>query len=85
MGAPDIAASARLPAPVLVLGGAGFIGRHVVDAIVARGRDVIVGTRHPRRRSNDAPGLHCREVHLDRLLDPAAMTEPGLGGTPSGG
>lgn len=75
MGAPGIAAPARLPAPILVLGGAGFIGRHVVDALVARGRDVIVGTRHPWRRSRDTHGLACREVHLDRLLDPAAWDD----------
>lgn len=75
MGAPGIAAPARFPAPVLVLGGAGFIGRHVVDALVARGRDVIVGTRHPRRRMHDTHGLACREVHLDRLLDPAAWDD----------
>lgn len=75
MGAPDIAAPARLPAPVLVLGGAGFIGRHVVDALVARGCDVIVGTRHPRRRMHDTRRRICREVHLDRLLDPAAWDD----------
>ena len=63
------------PVPVLVLGGAGFIGRHVVDALVARGRTVIVGTRHPRRRSHDNPTLAYREVHLDRLLAAGAWTE----------
>ena len=32
-------------------------------------------------RSNGA----WRRTDLDRLLDPAAMTEPGLGGGPAGG
>ena len=36
---------------VLVLGGRGFIGRHVVDALERRGHDVVVGTRHAGRRS----------------------------------
>ena len=34
---------------VLVLGGAGFIGRHVVAALMARGHEAIVGTRDPGR------------------------------------
>jgi NADH dehydrogenase len=35
---------------VLVLGGAGFIGRHACAALLARGHAVLVGTRKPRRR-----------------------------------
>ena len=67
--------SEALPAPVLVLGGAGFIGRHVVQALAARGRHVIVGTRHPRRRQHDNPAFEYREVHLDRLLDADAWDD----------
>lgn len=56
---------------VLVLGGAGFIGRHVVAALLARGALPIVGSRHPRRRAArlpDAPAW--REAHVERLLAP---------------
>jgi uncharacterized protein YbjT (DUF2867 family) len=69
MGALDGNSPKPAPVSVLVLGGAGFIGRHVVEALVARGRSVIVGTRHPRRRSHEHPTRAHREVHLDRLLD----------------
>ena len=34
---------------VLVLGGRGFIGRHVVAALIDAGRDVVVGSREPAR------------------------------------
>jgi NADH dehydrogenase len=37
---------------VLVIGGAGFIGRSVVAALTACGADVVVGTRRPSRRSS---------------------------------
>lgn len=73
MGALGIDSTA--PAPVLILGGAGFIGRHVVDALMARGHTVIVGTRHPRRRSHDNPALVYRELHLDRLLHADAWAD----------
>ena len=63
---------------VLVLGGAGFIGRHVAGALAARGHDVIIGSRHPSRAARRLPAeLHdCerREAHLERLLSPEAWT-----------
>jgi uncharacterized protein YbjT (DUF2867 family) len=71
----DRSTRAPFPAPVLILGGAGFIGRHVVDALVARGQTVIVGTRRPRRRSHDNPARVYRELHLDRLLDADAWAD----------
>jgi uncharacterized protein YbjT (DUF2867 family) len=59
---------------VLVLGGAGFIGRHAVAALVARGHAVTVASRHPDRadRRLDAAGRACprRQARLERLLAP---------------
>lgn len=72
--APAVPATTA-PAPVLILGGAGFIGRHVVQALIARGQSVIVGTRHPRRRSHHNPSFAYREVRLDRLLDADAWAD----------
>lgn len=77
MGALDGDRDQQKPAsaPILILGGAGFIGRHVVDALIARGRRVIIGTRHPRRRSQRNPDLAYREVHLDHLLDAGSWAD----------
>lgn len=59
---------------VLVLGGAGFIGRHVAEALAGRGHRVVVGSRHPWRAERRLPralhGCERREVHLERLLTP---------------
>lgn len=56
---------------VMVLGGTGFIGRHAVLALLARGHRVIVGTRSPKRaaRKLPAPALGCdrRELHFESL------------------
>lgn len=55
---------------VLVLGGTGFIGRHVVAELLARGRRVAVGTRRPGRaprRLAAAARCECREVRFERL------------------
>jgi len=61
-------------ATVLVLGGAGFIGRHVAAALAARGHAVVIGTRRPLRAGGRLPpSLHrCerRETHLERLREP---------------
>jgi NADH dehydrogenase len=58
----------------LVLGGAGFIGRHVAAALAARGHVLVIGSRRPRRAARRLPAsLHfCerREVHLERLTSP---------------
>jgi NADH dehydrogenase len=60
----------------LVLGGAGFIGRHVAAALAARGHVVVIGSRRPRRAARRLPAsLHScerREVHLERLTSPEA-------------
>lgn len=56
---------------VLVLGGTGFIGRHVAAALAARGHRVAIGTRCPVRASRRLPpalrACELREVHLERL------------------
>jgi uncharacterized protein YbjT (DUF2867 family) len=56
---------------VLVLGGTGFIGRHVAAALVARGHEVGIGTRHPARAARRLPALlrtcELREAHFERL------------------
>ena len=62
---------------VLVPGGAGFIGRHAVAAILEAGAEPIIGTRRPRDlgrqapphpRAGDAP---MREIHMERLTTEA--------------
>jgi uncharacterized protein YbjT (DUF2867 family) len=56
---------------VLVLGGTGFIGRHAAAALAARGHDVSIGTRHPRRARRRLPprlrDCELLETHLERL------------------
>ncbi|MBP6749151.1 MAG: NAD(P)H-binding protein [Xanthomonadaceae bacterium] len=76
-------ASDGTPPKVLVLGGAGFIGRHAVAALQRQGCAAIIGTRDPRRRARERTTLQAqpgdrpydsaapeyREAHLERLLD----------------
>jgi NADH dehydrogenase len=56
---------------VLVLGGTGFIGRHVAAALLSRGHHVAIGTRRPLRAGRRLPAalrdcpLH--EVHMERF------------------
>lgn len=54
---------------VLVLGGAGFIGRHVAAALASRGCTIAIGSRHPERRRRAAgPGYAYRGVRMERML-----------------
>jgi len=59
---------------VLILGGAGFIGRHAAAALLARGHTVVIGSRDPARAGMRLPpeALACerREVHMDWLTAP---------------
>ncbi len=56
---------------VMVLGGTGFVGRHAVAALLARGHTAIIGTRCPRRAARRLPpqalGCERREVHFEFL------------------
>ena len=56
---------------VLVLGGTGFIGRNAAAALAARGHEVCIGTRNPRRAApklrGKLAGCELREAHLERL------------------
>jgi NADH dehydrogenase len=55
----------------MVLGGAGFVGRHAALALRARGHTVVIGTRHPKRAPARLPagldGCELRETHLESL------------------
>lgn len=47
---------------ILVLGGCGFIGSHVVDELLSSGHEVIVFDRYPERFRSPLPDvLYCRE------------------------
>src|SRR5438105_1368432 len=56
---------------VLVLGGTGFIGRHIAIALIAQAHEVIIGTRHPGRTDKQLPeplrGCAKRPARFERL------------------
>jgi len=59
---------------VLVLGGSGFLGRHVVGALLARGHRVVIGSRQrtagsPRRLAR-APACEWRVVRFEHMAEP---------------
>src|SRR5215831_7724957 len=57
---------------VLVTGGAGFIGSHLADALVARGDEVVVAADLSSGREGRVdPRVHLQEV---RVTDPGALT-----------
>jgi len=57
---------------VLVLGGAGFIGRHAVAALLERHHQVVIGSRYPERAARRLPvqAHRCerRTVRFEQLL-----------------
>ena len=67
------------PAPVrprlLVLGGTGFIGRHVVQSALRAGHSVVIGSRFPERVLRKLPDLagccELRRVRMEQLQQPA--------------
>ncbi len=61
---------------MLVLGGAGFIGRHAVSALASQGANVTVGTSHPDKVASrlhaNSTKLPCHVVRVHKCLEPAA-------------
>jgi uncharacterized protein YbjT (DUF2867 family) len=57
---------------VMVLGGAGFIGRHAVAALLKHHYQVIIGSRHPKKvekRLKHAANLYeCRQIRFEQLI-----------------
>jgi uncharacterized protein YbjT (DUF2867 family) len=57
---------------VMVLGGAGFVGRHAVAALLRKNYEVIVGSRHPKKieKRLKADASHCerRKIHFEQLI-----------------
>jgi uncharacterized protein YbjT (DUF2867 family) len=64
---------------VLVLGGTGFIGRHVVAALHASRACVLIGSREPFRHERKYPDAEFRAVRFENLLNPNAW-EPMIAG-----
>lgn len=71
----------RAPGPamirprLLVLGGTGFIGRHVVQSALRSGHPVVIGSRFPERVLRKLPDLagccELRRVRMEQLQQPA--------------
>jgi uncharacterized protein YbjT (DUF2867 family) len=62
---------------VLVLGGAGFLGRHVTAALLRNGHDAVVGSRRVRprfsaTRTGDARTLRHHRVRFEEMQIPAS-------------
>jgi uncharacterized protein YbjT (DUF2867 family) len=55
---------------VLVAGGSGFVGRHLVPELRRRGHDISVMTRHPERQAPDAGAV------FGDVDDPSSLAQP---------
>ncbi len=53
---------------IFVLGGTGFIGRHVVAALNVLPVQVLIGSREPARYQSTYPDAEFRSVRFERLL-----------------
>ncbi len=68
-------ATPQQPNSVLVLGGAGFVGRHTAAALLDSGVRVVIGTRFPGELGNRTPphpsarNAEQREVRLEQLSE----------------
>jgi uncharacterized protein YbjT (DUF2867 family) len=64
---------------VLVLGGAGFIGRHACLALHQAGATVVIGSRDPEqieaRLAPELWGYERRQVQVDQLTEPDAWSD----------
>ncbi|MGA8516049.1 MAG: complex I NDUFA9 subunit family protein [Burkholderiaceae bacterium] len=67
---------------IIVLGGTGFIGRHICEKLAAAGHDITVPTRNANstKALRMLPGLHLREcdVHQSAQLSAAVAGHDGL-------
>lgn len=61
---------------ILAIGGNGFIGSHVVDALLAAGHRVRVFGRHPERFRKPLPNV---EYHFGDFRDPMSIAEALIG------
>ena len=52
---------------ILVIGGAGFIGRSVVAALASYGAEVVIGTRQPSSRRSSTRAVTFEHIELHRL------------------
>ena len=71
--------------PSLVTGGAGFIGSHLVDALVERGEEVVIlDDLSTGRRENLTTALeHGAELVEGDVTDPATVSELVESGAPA--
>ncbi len=56
---------------VLLLGAAGFIGRHVCARLLAGGEQVVAAVREPAAIARRFPGTEAVRVDLNRMTAPA--------------
>jgi uncharacterized protein YbjT (DUF2867 family) len=63
---------------ILVLGGTGFVGRHVVERLVARGFEVVVPTRRPDRARHlfVLPTVNVAVVDINSAADLKRLVQP---------
>lgn len=57
---------------ILVLGGTGFIGRHVVAALRASSSSVLISSREPTKHQRDYPDIAFRAARFENLQAPQA-------------